>query len=830
MSEDILLKYEDLVDELKSYLGNTKFDGIFKSKTAGLTKPEQFLIKMEMSRLSQPVARFIDLRGQVTGQVKPYEYGGKQHFMDETAITVFEEAIKRHGGYTLAVYEAVMNTDNNHKVMQKKATQLANQPEQQADNPLNCQVIKFASYESRREERMNYSIKITVEITQGSTISATTSDISLSGAKIKLAPRYTVKRGQLIGLRLVGLEQDFELGLKNGIQYEVVAVEAVSPDFNHIRLKRTFIENNIKFDEFLESFIHGNKRRYKVNLDNTLDAVVSKGYEQYYIPRVTSLFAFFSLENEKLYPSIALTTENNVFIQRYFCDERKLSCLYSILNQQRLADLLNDPAPVKEEYFYTFTHVVSGKIYYYSATQTELNKEPKLRNLFFGFGSQKESWQCFKVQLMPSHPEDSFIPLSLPKTAGKDIEKLNKPPSPRVQGMLKNIKYLAVLTAVGTPSEQKHYQSFDYNKSLVNELKRFGHGKHKIPPRLEAVDLEYVNLRAHKRYLYKTEVSVNEMAVEEHSAKAHSLDFSVMGLQIECDQPVSFKKGDIVELNLPELQKITKKHQLSHLKYEVMAVSKSLTTINLKATIEAGTSHMGVKFFTQLIENNKSKLKVSEETPKIPGLSTALRNMVTKTVCQLPFYLHKEAAHFTTGAIGQGLYPSPIHRILQSFGLLNEKTSLDAFLSTEQITETITPLIKERSRQDPPLPFTLFIRFDPKKSSIESAIKSQCTALDDFAPHTFFLKKGLKNELIFVMRLFISRTGRPDTDYLSNELKYVSQYALHKAKDLEEALWSVAGVGDMVDVTEEALTHFDFNTDMIEQMTSRKQVWLNRLS
>lgn len=828
MSEDILLKYEDLVEELKSYLGNAKFDGIFKAKTAGLTKPEQFLLKMEMSRLSQPIARFIDLRGQVTGQVKPYEYDGKQHFMDETAISVFEKAIQRHGGYTLAVYEAVMSTDNNHKVMQKKAAQLATQPEPAEQQSLNCQVIKFASYESRREERMNYSIKITVELKEGNKVAATTSDISLSGAKIKLAPRYSVSRGQLLGLRLVGLEQDFELGLKNGIQYEVVAVEQVSAEFNHVRLKRTFVENNIKFDEFLESFIHGNKRRYKVNLDNTLDAVVSKGYEQYYIPRVTSLYTFFSLQADTLYPSLVLTTENNIFIQRYFCDERKLSCLYTILNQQRLTALLNDPAQVKEDYLYTFTHVVAGKVYYYSATRSELAREPELRNLFFGFGSQKDSWHCFKVQLMPSHPDDSFIPLSLPNTAGKDIEKLNKPPSPRVQGMIKNVKYLVVLTSVGTKAEQSHYQSFKYDKSLVNQLKQFGHGKHKTPPKLEMVDLEYVNLRAHKRYLYKTEIVVSASA--EHIIKAHSRDFSVMGMQIECEQATDLNKGDIVELSLPELQKITKKHKLSQLKYEVMAVSKSLTTINLKAIRIADSPHMGVTFFTQLIENNKDKLKVSEEAPKVPGLSTALRNMVTKTVCQLPFYLHKEAAHFETGAIGQGLYPSAIHRILQSFGLLNDKTNLTPFLSTDQITETITPLIKDRSRQDPPLPFTLFIRFDPKKATVEEAVKSQCTAIDDFTPHHLFLKKGLRSELVFVMRLYISRTGRPDTDYLSNELKYVSQYAMHKAKDLEEALWSVAGVGDMVDVTEETLSHLDFKADLIKEMKARKQTWLNRIS
>ena len=825
MAEDILLKYESLVEELKAHLGTPQFDKLFKSKTASLTKPEQFLIKMEMSRLSQPVARFIDLRGQVTGQVKPYEYDGKQHFMDDTAIEVFEDAIKRHGGYTLAVYEAVMNTENNHRVMQKKAAEQA-LTDDSSTTEQSAKVIKFASYESRREERMNYSIKITVELDKDNTVAASTSDISLSGAKIKLGPRYKVKKGQLIGLRLVGLEQDFELGLKNGIQYEVVAVEKVSREYNHVRLKRTFIENNDKFDEFLESFIHGNKRRYKVNLDNTLDAVVSKGYEQYYIPRVTSLYTFLSLQGDKLYPSLALTTENNIFIQRYFCDERKLSCLYSIINQQRLGHLLSSPDAVKEEYLYTFTHTVAGKIYYYSATRTELDSQPQLRDLFFGFGSQKDSWQCFKLQLMPSHPEDSYIPLSLPSSAGKNIEKLNKPPTPRVQGLIKDVKYLLILTSVGTKFEQQTYQQLDYNKDAVNQLKQFGHSKHKTPPHLEPVALEYVNLRAHKRYLYKTAISIEH---HEQTITGHTRDLSVMGLQIECDQPVEFKKGDIIKLNLPDLQKITKKHDLTNLAYEVMAISKSLTTVNLKVHKVGDLPHMAIKFFTVLIDNNKDKLRVCEETPKIPGLSTALRNMVTKSVCQFPFYLHKEAAHFKAGAIGQGLYPSPLHVLLQNFALLNETTSIDGFLSTDQITEVITPLIKDRSRQDPPLPFTLFVRFDPRQAEISDAITSRCISEDDYKPQTLFVKKALKNDLVFVFRLYVSRTGRPDIDYLANELKYISQYALHKAKDLEEALWAVAGVGDLIDITEEALTHFDIDRRLINEMSKRKATWLKRV-
>ena len=824
MAEDILLKYEDLVNELKTYLGNAKFDLIFKSKTASLTKPEQFLMKMEMSRLSQPVARFVDLRGLVTGQVKPYEHNGKQHFMDDTAIEVFEKALEQHGGYTLAVYEAVMNTENNHRVLQKQA---AEQSElQEFENKLSTEVIKFASYESRREERMNYSIKVTIEYKDKKNIAASTSDISLSGCKIKLGTRYSIKKGELLAMRLVGLEQDFELGLKNGIQYEVVAVENISREYNHIRLKRTYIEKNEAFDDFLDSFINGNKRRYKVNLDNTLDAVVSKGYEQYYIPRVTSLYVFLSKKDETLYPSLSLTTENNIFIQRYFTDERKVPCLYNVLNHQRVTQLLTQITAVKEDYLYTFTHVSSGKIYYYSATRTELNNNSKLKDLFLGFGSQKESWQSFKIQIMPSHPDDSFIPLSLPNSAGSNIEKLNKPPSPRVKGLIKDVKYVVVLTSIGNKAEQEDYKLLSYDKALVNQLKHFGHAKHKSPPYLDIVPLEYVNLRSHKRYLYKTPVSIT---VNETVYDGYTRDFSVMGLQLECEQAVIFKKGDIVLLAFPELQKITKKHKLSELKYEVMAISKSFTTINLKANRVADLPHAGVTFFTQLIEGNKDKLKVSEEAPKVEGLSTALRNMVTKSVCQFPFYLHKEAAHFKTGAIGFGLYASPMHVILQNFGLLSNKTDLSSILTQEQIVDVITPNIKDRSRQDPPLAFTLAINFDPRKGSIEDAVVSQCVLGEDYTSFNKQISKGIKSELIFVMRLYISRTGRPDTDYLSNELKYVSQYAMHKAKDLEEALWAVAGVGDMVDITEEALSHLELKQEQVEQMGRRKLIWLNRL-
>ncbi len=829
MAEDTLVKYQDLIDDLKLSLGDPQFDALFKRKTAHLSRPDQFLLKMEMSRLKQPVARFIDLRGQVSGEIKPYEYQGKLHFMDDTAIKVFERELKRYGGYTLAVYEAVMNTENNFRVIQRKAEQEKKAERQSPTRPLSTTLVRFAGYESRCEERMNYSIKITVELDGGDKFEASTSDISLSGCKIKLTTKAQLSKGQLIGIRLVGLEQDFELGLKNGIQYEVVAVESGNHEYNYIRLKRTFIENDSQFDEFLRSFIHGNKRRYKVNLDNTFEAVICKGYEQYYLPRVSSLFVFLSQTGEALRPSLCLTNENNNATQRYFNDETNQSVLYNILHPKRLAMLQAKPGAVKQSNLYTFTHTTGGKIYYYSATEEELERHPELKPVFYGFGSHKDSWQCFKIQLMPSLPEDAFIPLSLPSSAGKIVEKLNAPPSARVQSHIKDVKSLVLLTDITTEQEHAHFRNTRYNRADVNKLKVFGHAKHPSRPPLEVVALEYVNLRAQKRYLYKTDITLSNPLGEGYSG--FSRDFSVMGLQMELHQPAALKKGDIVHLAAPELQRITKKHKLSDMPYEVMAVSKSGTTINLKAHQFSDGPHAGVSFFRQLIENNKNKLKVCEEEPKVPGLSSALRNMATKSLCQCPVYLQKDGGNITVGAIGAGPYSTPVHLLLRQYGLFGEHTDVSAIIKPEDIANVLLPTLKGLNRQDPPVSFDFYLRYDPKEDNLAKAIKSRCVPSDS-QPDLFrpFVAKGIEKDIVFVMRLHLSRTGRPDTKYLANELRYISQYAMHKAKELESALWSVVGVGDFIDISDHALKLLDLDNTTLASMNKRKQIWMQRIS
>lgn len=830
MAEDVLIKYQSLIEELKRDLGRPNFDAIFTKKTKTLSSSERFLIKMEMNRLLQPINRFIDLRGQVTGDVRAYSYNGKQHFMDEIAINVFEAGIRRYKRYTLAVYEAVMNTENNHKVMQRKAQErgdLAPQPvgssEQKEEKP-SVNWVSFASYESRSEERMNYSIKVKLFLPSGSEIEASTSDISVSGCKVKLYSRYQVRKGETIRMRLMGLEQDFELGLKNGLEYEVVAVESVNAELNHVRMKRTFSDDNKTIDEFLKSFIHGNKRRYKVNLDNTLDAVVVKGYEQYYLPRVASLFVFLSVKDARVIPNIVLSNENNLNVARYFNDENRNSVLPQILNSARINQLQNTPGDVKQINLYCFTHTNNGKIFYYSASESELNNTPNLRNLFWGFASQKPSFRVFNVQLMPCSSEDSYIPLSLPDSASSEIAKLNKPPSPRVQGILKDTKYLLLLTDITSASSSDTLKKITFDKSHVNHLKQYGHQKLRSYPDVEFVALDYINLRNETRYLYKTPIQLEQE--EKGELTGHTLDFSVNGLQLELAAPTDYEKGDLLLVALPELQKLTKKYQLSKLAYEVMAVSKTKTVVNLR-TYKPTTDmeHQGSRFFNQLIENNKSKLVASEESPKTPGLSTALRNMVTKNVCQFPFYLHKRGSQIKVGAIAKGLYPSSCHLLLSHMASLTKNFEFKHLIKHNAFDNLIGAPLKDMARHDAPLQFDLFVRLQPKERDPDKALVTELLDCKQVNNRKTFVAASVREDLFFAFRLYISRTGRPDTDYIAKELGYISQYAQHKAKDLEEELWSVIGVGDALDITQEVLTRYAIAPDVQSNLNKRKVLW-----
>ncbi|MCB5227940.1 PilZ domain-containing protein [Alishewanella sp. 16-MA] len=808
-----------IIERMKGLINSPEFEQTFASLSASLPKSKQFLLKMELKRLAQPCNYYIDLRGHVDGDVKPFVYLGKTHHLDDTARQIFENGVNDYGQYTIGVYEEVMNADNNFRVRHRKETeervrnalaqrrnglqlpdstntQENTEPEEETNNP--NKLVQFGYYISRCEERMNYGIEVEVRHAD-QRFSAMTTDLSVGGCKLKIPAGRQIVVGDTLNLALRGLEKEFTLNLPKGLTYQVLEVDE-QDKYNYLRLKRLNPEQEGSFNQFLQSFIHGNKRRYKVNLDNTTDAVITKGYEQYYLPRINTLPVYLSVVDGQVSSRFCLTSDYNKSVWHYFLDEQQLSVLSHVLSAKRLKLLLSQTSTERSSILYCFTHAAKGKLYFYAATDLELAESTALREMFFGFGAGKPSWRVFHLNLLKTHVSQSINEFAIPGAVN------TQKPFPLIAGMLKDMHYIAALTEISSAEHRRYYSAYTYQTDKLAALNKFGLSKALQAKPCEAIAIHYINLRAESRYLYKTTVLVRNKP-EQTPISSFSRDFSTGGLQIEFSQPVDFQKGDILLFELPDLQKITNKHQLSGLPYEVMAVSKSRTIMNLK--IAQTDYHVGKAFFQQLIQSNRSKLTVAEETPKYPGLSDALRNMYVKTLNNFAVFIHRKGLRHDVNVLGRGAQPNAIHKLLQ----LSQQSSksLDFSLLTKEhvLTQEVAHFLKQMKRHDPSKQFELYIRVTPLDNGqleFSSHYDFEFKQAEDLQ---IFILDAIEHHVLFSFKLYVSRTGKLDSEYIAKEIGYISVYAIHKAKTLEEELWHVEGVADGVETSAEIVARYN---------------------
>merc|ERR1712000_280715 len=120
MNQD-LSQYAQIIEQLKPMVKEPEFNQVLQQVASHVAKEKRFLIKMEVKRLARPCMRAIDLRGQVDGECRLYEYDGIKHYLDDVAIEVFEQQVRMFGLYCFGVYEAVLATENNFRVIREKA-------------------------------------------------------------------------------------------------------------------------------------------------------------------------------------------------------------------------------------------------------------------------------------------------------------------------------------------------------------------------------------------------------------------------------------------------------------------------------------------------------------------------------------------------------------------------------------------------------------------------------------------------------------------------------------------------------------------------------------
>ncbi len=791
-----------------------EFNQVLNQVASHLPRDRRFLLKMELKRLARPCIRVIDLRGKVDGECEVFEHDGRQHFLDSIARETFEQQVRIFGQYTLGVYEAVHRTENNLKLMREEARNAPAESEEKDEKPaadrFMAPLTSLMSYPKRDDERMNYAVALELFTEHNNSVLATSVDISRSGMRVKLNSDYLFKPNEKLSVYFRGMEAEYALDKKHGINYQIVEIAREHKE-QRLRLKRLAEDKNPQFDDFLEKFIHGNKRRYKVNMDNTLAAIKSKTCEQYYTPRFPSLPVFIDHVDGHFIPRYAMLNDANRSTVQYWTDEADNFRLGYLCSHARIAKMAEAPAGQQSCFVFVFTHVKDGKIYYYSSTMEELNHHPTLQSVYLGFGARKVSWRVFKLQLTDVNPEQAHVPLSIPDSVSDAVKRQNHPPAPRLMARLKNLKHILLVTDVTSEWGQQCYEKKPIARSELAKLKVFGHPRNKPPAEIKTFRFKYLEQRVETRYQLRSKI---ELQFDDITLTGVSEDVSVQGLRIELD---SFFHGEVnsqVVLSFPLLQKITKKYRLENLKYRVINLSNDRNVLHLKVINEDG--NVAKLFFDDLIKHNKSRLKAYADEEEIPGIGHALRCMYAKNVENIAFFIRKDKNEFIPDTVINHGQNSRIAKIGEQFAEPGQFNLEFLYRDRSKEYSFIHEAISQLRIEPNPLQRELFVAFNPSATELTEAIKPRFSEqfLDDEQRENF-IHNALKHGQFIAIHVYMSLTGRPDLELLQSEFNYVSVYAIHRAKELEEQLWSIGAMGNLIDITDEVMYRYGFDIQRV---------------
>jgi len=234
--------------------------------------------------------------------------------------------------------------------------------------------------------------------------------------------------------------------------------------------------------------------RRRLNVDNVLEQLRIKGYEQYFLSRLTGL-PLFSSQPAAPRLSLVLTNENNQSLLDYWRDEQQQPLLAGWLNAPGIRLGLPPGSGEIEQLIYSFSIEAAGNIQHYLAADTMLAKTG-LERLFTTFGAHRGSWRGFRLVLQPISPAHSqarqpcWQSLSLDSASRQQLSRLCA---------------IGILYDLTSEENTGGYQSQSLPDTDLKVLKQLTLSPSELPA-LTVVRLHYMQLRQESRFSYRSAV------------------------------------------------------------------------------------------------------------------------------------------------------------------------------------------------------------------------------------------------------------------------------------------------------------------------------------
>lgn len=761
-----------------------------------LSKAQQQEVEAECARLQQPCKTIIDMRHTNLEEVQEYKVAYLTHYMTPEIKERFDTEHMRFGLYTVGVFESIDTLIQELVLGLADARELAE---------FITPTFKFLDFAQRNAERMHLSIPLVIYRSDGKKIHARSIDVSISGLQFKYEGSPLLNDGEIIDVVFSGLEEQSTHFSNMPIRFTVLkgVRQGVT---KKIFCNRSQLQEDPDFNEFLTKFIRGNKYRYKLNIDNTINALENKMCEQFFTPKFPSLPVFISHEHGELIPKYAMLNHANDQLMSYWYDENHQQRLGDLVSQSRLAELQKQQGQDASIYVYTFNHVSKGKVFFYSASQSELNKNGKIRDVFLRIGSHKASWRVFKLQLTDASPSDVHTPLSIADYAHKNAKELNTPPPARLMAKLKNIRHIVVISDVTDKHGQLFYQHTQITNSNSKTISEFAHSHKNLPPQIEITRHKNEDIRHETRYFLRSAITVE---VAGKLIKGHTEDFSVSGIRLELNEALPYTEDMQIKVSFPKLQELTTNHSLERLTYNIVSMHTNRHILHLRISPFGKKSESARAFFNHLISKNKDKLKAEKIEESVQGLCYALRCLYAKNATNVAFFINRNnsfsAPEFSIYNQGEG-------RLFSFLSMFAEKDFFNwefLYRDRHQISPFIQKCLRNFRDTEIEQQHTIYIAFDLAATNINKAIKPVLNEhFKDDNQRLYFIRKAQEYGNFIAVQLVLQPTANVDFDTLQVELEYLASHSKHKATLFKTQLESMKAFGYVLDVTDEIMYRY----------------------
>lgn len=762
---------DDIID-LRKYHNKENLENIITRRIPNLKKSSIFNIKMEIKKLSNICSKSIDLRYINENMVyTAYEYEGLVHYLDEKALEIFQRELRVYEGiYTEGVYNIVL----------KEATERL----EKEKNKKYLNILDFSDVKQRKEERMNYTVVLNIyslneqspedmkrflvnEKSNYKKNQSVSINISENGLKVKTKNEVIYNIDDIV---FVEFDEKKILYNKDTfyIAYQVKKIEK-EKNFAYYSFEKINIEQfkDKDFENSLKIFIKQNKEKYKIELSNTEMSARLKTYEQAYLQNIKTLPLYFNNKGLKY----AFISNNDNKLINYFENENQENILGNIIEE------LNINNENKEKIYFMCFKIEKNERTYFFAKKIDL-KEEELLKMFSLYGSKKNTFKIFKLNLVNIEQKEYLSKISLPEEEMKTINYSNYLITQNAEQKLKNINKIGLLTDL-TDSEYKlRLSNIKTEDRDFNKLKKYQIQIKKIN-NFEIIEDESYEKRQDDRFIIKEEVYFKYQE-KKYTGKTNNI--SINGLQLIVDKHILIVEGEIILLNFKGLEN----NGLIDVKYRVVKKTGQLISLKL---IQEDNYKIVQEYFRNYINKQINSIKPIGFKSNFIGLSKGLRNIYLNNHLETPclFHINKE----------NDIKKYDIIISKQSkdiLNILNEK-QLKKILHSDKLKKYLIEQYKKMKEKET-VSTNIFIKLMGKNEIIkfENEIK------DEKSKYIFL--DGIDNTSFCFNVLITKSTKKFNDKYFKDELEYIKKYSDIKANGIKNEENIISGILKIQNITE----------------------------